>query len=71
MGITAARDEALTTSTDFAQGNDGGQGGNGNENSGEHGNHDSRPVPSFWNFAENDRDHNNVHHPFKLMRHHA
>jgi hypothetical protein len=53
-------------------GNDDGQGDpcHGHGDSGEHG--DRRPVPSFWNFAENEHVHNHgAHRQFEPMRHHA
>lgn len=42
---------------------------------GEHGQHGGQPVPSFWNFVENDHGQENIggrgHHQFELMWHHA
>lgn len=76
--VTTVRDDAREPST--AQGgNHGGQGDSGHNDSGhniggEYGEHHSRPVPSFWNFVENELSHehaNNNHHQFELMRHHA
>lgn len=65
-------------------GNNGGQGdgchsSNGNSgehsNSGEHGHQGGHPVPSFWNFAENEHGHESFggrgHNQFELMWHHA
>jgi trimeric autotransporter adhesin len=44
-------------------------------NSGEHGNHGGQPVPSFWNFVENEHGHEGFggrgHNQFELMWHHA
>ena len=44
-------------------------------NSGEHGHHGGQPVPSFWNFIENEHGHEGFggrgHNQFELMWHHA
>jgi hypothetical protein len=61
-------------------GNNGGQGDachSGGGNSDQHGNHGGQPqpVPSFWNFVENDHGQDNFaqrgHNHFELMWHHA
>jgi hypothetical protein len=50
-------------------GNQGGQGDPCHASGGEE--HGGRPVPSFWNFAENDNGPGHGHHQFELMWHHA
>jgi hypothetical protein len=72
-GVTTVRDDALELSTDQG-GNHGGQGDSGHNIGGDYGERHSRPVPSFWNFVENELSHehaNNNHHQFEPMRHHA
>jgi hypothetical protein len=68
-----------------AANNGGGAGNNDGGNNGGHGDgchscggesgHGGRPVPSFWNTAENDHGHGNFaahgHNQFELMWHHA
>jgi hypothetical protein len=71
--VTIVGDDALELSTDQG-GNHGGQGDSSHNIGGECGEHHSRPVPSFWNFVENElsQEHaNNNHHQFEPMRHHA
>ena len=45
------------------------------DNSGEHGHHGGQPVPSFWNFVENELAHEGFggrgHNHFELMWHHV
>ena len=54
---------------------DGGQGSQGSEERAHSDRNNDRPVPSFWNFVENEPRHegfaNNNHHPFERMQHHA
>lgn len=84
---TTVRDDALTLSTDLAQSQvaqGAGQGAGGNNNGqsdprhscqGNSGEHGGRPVPSFWNFADDDQGHSHLakrgHHHFETMWHHA
>ena len=58
-----------------ASGDDGHQAGQGDAGYGGHSvEHNARPVPTFWNFVENELAHqhaNNNHHQSELMWHHA
>jgi hypothetical protein len=77
MAVTTVRDDALIHGGHGAGGQgpgNGGQvadGGDGHGNSGEHGHHGGQPVPSFWNFADNQPSQNGGHQQFKLTWHHA
>ncbi|HEX2364633.1 MAG TPA: hypothetical protein VHJ00_06330 [Bradyrhizobium sp.] len=67
---TRLLDNAGTASGPVAQGHSGHISGQG-EVPQEAGERDGRPVPSFWNFAENKPGHNGNDRRFELRRHHA
>jgi len=75
MAVTTVRDDALIHGGHGAGGQGPGNGGQvadgGDGNSGKHGHHGGQPVPSFWNFADNQPSQNGGHQQFKLTWHHA
>jgi hypothetical protein len=70
MSVTTVRDDALIHGGHGAGGQgpgNGGQvadGGDSHGNSGEHSHRGGQPVPSFWNFADNQPSQNRGHQQF-------